>query len=247
MLAILVVIRKTLIYGAGLALLSFLLWYLYIVYATRIFINSDGELFFSGRITFGSVAEVRQLYEDSTIKPTILHIRSPGGYMAAGGEFGEWIHKQGLDVKVTKKCYSTCANYVFPAGKRSLLGQNGKLLWHASYQSTSFLTKSGDRVDEEKTRQTTNVDMGRKLERKFFDQIGVDPQLPTYGEAEHYATLHGNLKYDAGYDGFYYSVEDMSKMGINVVLLDGVWRQGEWLNKSHDMYKAVVPDEYRKH
>jgi hypothetical protein len=30
MLAILVVIRKTLIYGAGLALLSFLLWYLYI-------------------------------------------------------------------------------------------------------------------------------------------------------------------------------------------------------------------------
>ncbi len=85
--------------------LSFLLWFLYKHYATRIFINSDGELFFSGKIKFDNVAEVRQLYEDSTIKPTILHIRSTGGRMDAGGEFGEWIHKQGLDVKVTKKSH----------------------------------------------------------------------------------------------------------------------------------------------
>ncbi len=242
MLATLVVIRKILIYGAGLALLSLLLWFLYIVYATRIFINSDGELFFSGQITFDNVAEVQQLYEDTTIKPTILHIRSTGGRLGAGGKFGEWIHKQDLEVKVTNKCYSTCANYIFPAGKRSLLGKNGKLLWHASLQSTSFITESEGRVDEKKIRQTTDLDMGRRLELEFYEKIGVDPQLPTYGEAEHYATLHGNLKYDAGYNGFYYSVEDMRKMGINVVLLDGDWRQGKRLNKSNNMYKAVVPE-----
>ena len=72
--------------------------------------------------------------------------------------------------------------------------------------------------------------------------IGVDPQLPTYGEAKQYASLHGNQKYDVGYIGFYYSVKDMRKMGINVVLLDGVWLQEQWLNKSNKMYKAVVPD-----
>jgi len=242
MLGILVAIRKTFIYGVGIAILSCLLWFFYTVYATRILINSDGELFYSGRITFGNVAQAQQLFDEATIKPSILHIRSNGGRLAAGGKFGEWIYKQGLDVKVTKKCYSTCANYVFPAGKRSLLGKKAKLLWHASYRSSSFIRKSIGRIDEQTARKTSDIDLGRRLEQKFYQNIGVDPQLPTYGEAKQYAALHGNHKYDVGYNGFYYSVKDMRKMGIKVVLLDGIWLQEQWLNKSNKMYKAVVPE-----
>jgi hypothetical protein len=224
-----------------LVILSFLLWLLYLASITRIFISGNGELVYSGKINFEHVAEVQQLYENASIKPTTLHIKSSGGGLAAGGKFGDWIHKNGLDVKVTKKCYSTCANYIFPAGKRSLLGKKAKLLWHASFHSTSFLRESG-RVNEQTTRKTTDVDLGRLLEQNFYEKIGVDPQLPTYGEAYYYANLHGNLMYDAGYDGFYYSVEDMRKMGINVVLLDNVWLQGLNNSKNDKMYKAVVPE-----
>ena len=114
MLGIRVAIRKTLIYGGGIVILSCLLWFLYIVYATRIFINSDGELYYSGRITFDNVAQAQQLYEEARIKPTILHIRSSGGRLAAGGKFGEWIYKQGLDVKVTKSVIPPVLTIFFP-------------------------------------------------------------------------------------------------------------------------------------
>ena len=69
----------------------------------------------------------------------VLEIDSAGGEIVAGMEFGLWVHDLGLDVRVNRACLSSCANYVFPAGRNKVIAPGAVVAWHGSARQTGLL------------------------------------------------------------------------------------------------------------
>ena len=82
---------------------------------------TDERLEYSGLITREANAGVFDLYASADPKTHSLLIESQGGSADAGMELGTWIFDNGLEVEIDTYCFSSCANYVFPAGRTRLL------------------------------------------------------------------------------------------------------------------------------
>jgi hypothetical protein len=77
----------------------------------------------------------------------------------------------------------------------------------------------------------------RALELDFYDALGVDPKIATYGQLGVYSSAYGN----SAYDSFYYSMASLERLGItNIRLIDGVWNLSGNPLLSH-MYEVVLP------
>src|SRR5215831_1489242 len=96
------------------------------------------DIFFDAAITKENVANFIALYEAQKGKPTLLTIQSKGGDAEAGMNFGEFIFNHGLSVRVLNYCFSSCANYVFPAGRTKYLTKHALVAWHGSATSQQF-------------------------------------------------------------------------------------------------------------
>jgi hypothetical protein len=204
-------------------------------------INKD-KLVYKGVLSKNHVKELFRFYESLEVKPTTLAVSSKGGDGVAGGMLGAWIFKNNLNVEVTKRCLSSCAMYVFPAGKKSYLGKSAQLGWYGGYASKrvnigdkKFLTQQQfiSKVGEEAYKILLET------ESKYFKKIGIDPKILSYGEDEKYNKFHNNMKYNKGYVGFYYSVKDMRKMGLNIGLLHDSWIGSEANHSKYQDYFLV--------
>ena len=69
-----------------------------------------------------------ELYAKATPRPRLLKVTSSGGDITLGMELGEWVFRNGLDVEVVDHCFSSCANYVFTAGKAKYLNPDAVLM-----------------------------------------------------------------------------------------------------------------------
>jgi len=74
---------------------------------------------------------------------TRLVITSGGGLVDAALDLAEAVHARHLDVEVPSTCLSSCANYVFPAGRRKLLARPGAVRWHGTMAHVLYLQVSG--------------------------------------------------------------------------------------------------------
>lgn len=83
--------------------------------------------------------ELVAVYENANPKPTILHINSDGGDVGIGRAIGRFVFDNKLDVKVTATCFSSCANYVFPAGKTKYIGKYATVGWHGDPYSSDYM------------------------------------------------------------------------------------------------------------
>ena len=52
---------------------------------------------------------------------------------------GEWVFDHQLDVIVDELCFSSCANYIFTAGKNKIIGKDAIVGWHGSEQQDLFI------------------------------------------------------------------------------------------------------------
>ncbi|WP_168416686.1 hypothetical protein [Acinetobacter indicus] len=59
-----------------------------------------------------------------------LKITSQGGEIGLGMDLGDQVYAHQLNVEVGQYCFSSCANYVFPAGKVKYLNWRSQLGWH---------------------------------------------------------------------------------------------------------------------
>lgn len=103
-------------------------------------VRAEGRVVhYDGRITQASVAAVRMLLEaDGSLKE--LAIRSGGGDVEAGLALGGLVRDRGLDVRVVGDvCMSSCANYVFPAGRRKIVESGALVIWHGSMIQKNLL------------------------------------------------------------------------------------------------------------
>lgn len=196
---------------------------------TLVSMTADGQLRYHGSLNAAANSQLFALYDDAEPKPTVLRITSSGGNVDVGLDLGEWVHTKGLNVEILRGCASSCANYVFTAAVEKFLHPDSILFWHGGATSQNVQ----DEVDRGRVTEAYVQNwIGR--ERAFFEKIGVDYRITTYGAEE-------TSSWFVRYDGWDYSIDDLSKLGVqNVHQIDGIW---DW--RSHPSNSKVKRIEVR--
>lgn len=162
---------------------------------------------FEGRIDASSVQAFLKLLEDPRI--TRLVITSGGGSVNAALDMAEAVHARGLDVEVPSACFSSCANYVFPAARRKRVGRVGAVAWHGNMTHVLYLAQTGQGQWNEA--EMAGARLLARREAEFYPRIGVDGFACWFGKI---------APYDVA--AFYtLSVPDMERFGIRDVTVAG--------------------------
>lgn len=167
-------------------------------------VDASGDaVVFDGRIDARSAQQFLQLLQDPAIRRLV--ITSRGGLVDAALDMAEAIAVRELDVEVPTVCLSSCANYIFPAGRRKSLGWPGAVAWHGNMTHIVWLDQTGHGAW---TRE--EMDDARRLARRearFYARIGVDGFACWFGKI---------APYDVE-DFYRLSVADMERFGIGDV------------------------------
>ena len=180
---------------------------------------------YRGRLTEYGLNALRDAGGDPQI--TTLVIESAGGEIVVGMDFGNWVMERELDIVIDRACLSSCANYIFTAGRQKEIRPGAVVAWHGSAKQPGLLEQLHQLVEEDiasrglpPRQQKREIRRARRANVKyltgairkqdeFFYRVGVDE----------YVTRVGNDRY--GIRGFFYlSVEDMAAFGIENVSAD---------------------------
>ncbi|MEJ2534777.1 MAG: hypothetical protein P8008_04760, partial [Gammaproteobacteria bacterium] len=156
-----------------------------------------------------------------------LRISSNGGNIEHGLALGEWVLAAGLDVYVDGYCYSSCANYVFPAGRRKILAESAMVGWHGgTRQWENAEAMCREALDPAVTPAAEfeacllRAEGLRQREARLFDLLGVDPSFTVRGfrDGANYPSAPTDVAWT-------YSLADMERLGLGPVAVDGRrWR-----------------------
>jgi hypothetical protein len=223
--------------------------------------------------------EVRDCLAESTAaKKTFVVKDATGGDGLAAMAFGILIHRHGWDVEVTDLCASSCANFIFPAGKTKYLNQGSMLLFHGGPRQANLLemAENFDRTSTMKGAPVDSVILGqankegtlsfkpnrskadqevrdflsmtnsftavehvnkmRSVADQFYQELGVNPLLPTYGQIGTYEPTYKSYKYG----GFLYRLDSLRRLGIRNIEL----KEKEWHPERHPAYRDVYEVKY---
>ena len=191
---------------------------------------TDVEIVFNGTITVEAYDHLATLLDTLEKVPGRLSVTSSGGDASAGIDFGLLVHKFGLDVYVPAYCISSCANYVFTAGRKKLLEQHSFLMWHGGATQHGIAEppkceKDGwyDELFDCDPGQFSNefdpiVAKWLEKEARFFDTVSVDQRITVLGQLDEFRCGDGHI------DGWYYSVADLINLGVHdIEVLGGEW------------------------
>ncbi|MCG2594369.1 hypothetical protein LZ009_16445 [Ramlibacter sp. XY19] len=167
-------------------------------------VQREGDaIVFDGRIDLASAARFLQLLGAPGV--TRIVITSPGGLVAPALDMAQAIHARGLAVEVPATCLSSCANYVFPAGRRKLLGRPDAVGWHGNMAHVLWLQQSGQASWSDA--ELAQARLLARREADFYRAIGVDGYVAWFGKLPPHAV-----------DEFYYlAPEDLVRFGIGDV------------------------------
>ncbi|MEF1311733.1 hypothetical protein QTO01_16705 [Vibrio mytili] len=172
-------------------------------------------LVFDGMITGETVLEAMRVVRESNGPVKKLKITSTGGDMAVGIEFGYFVKENNFDVEVSELCFSSCANYVLPAAKSVVVNTNSLIGWHGgAIQSDELWELSLPEKDRPAFMDYLN--RLRVKETAFFGYVDVDQQITTYGQ-----TISNSCQKKKKTDGWYYSIDDLHRMGIQNITVKG--------------------------
>ena len=187
---------------------------------------------YQGLITSEANDGVFDLYQEASPKPTTLLIESYGGAAGAAMRLAMWMLDNELDVRVDTFCYSSCANYVFLAGRNKLLASRASLMWHGGV--TQPIDRAGlehllddmlgvlepdarEAVLAERSRERLleQLEMSRleliAREKQFFERIRVDQRITVLGQLFERELLANDHDY-AGWD---LSLSDLGRLGVH--------------------------------
>jgi hypothetical protein len=163
---------------------------------------------YQGRIEAGGVQDFLKLLQDAPAV-TRLVITSGGGAVAAALDMADAVHARALEVDVPNACFSSCANYVFPAGRRKRVGRVGAVAWHGNMAHVLYLAQTGQGAWNDA--QLASARLLARREADFYARIGVDGFVCWFGKIAPYEV-----------PGFYtLSAQDMARFGIRDVAVAG--------------------------
>jgi hypothetical protein len=189
-------------------------------------VKQGNEIHYTGWLNAAAVETVKKLYDPSV---TTIVIDSRGGSTDLGMDLGDFIHEKNLNVHVKKHCFSSCANYVFPAGTIKYLDKDSQLGWHGSAFQIFYGVGAAD-LKLKKAELDRSIATSRAREFSFYSRLGVEPLMPVYG-LDRLSHEYRKCK------GWTYSLEAMKQLNIrNIVLLDKVWKPSNSFN-NHCIFK----------
>lgn len=180
---------------------------------------------------------------------TAIRINSAGGITDQGMMIGEWIFDHEIDVIVDELCFSSCANYIFTAGKNKIIEEDAIVGWHGSEQQDLFIAAGlgftmrefhAWNYDKDKefggplTPQESKAEYVENMlefdqfelasdEPEFLEKIGVNLYVMVYGFLTDQIDYYLNEQTEFG--GWTFSIEDMAKFGVDNVTYEG---EGEY-------------------
>jgi len=188
----------------------------------------------------GNMSEASGRVFDNAIKGirpgqvTRMVIRSGGGDTVAGRRVGRWVQQMGIVVEVDLICFSSCANYVFPAGRARVIRADAFVGWHGNDRQFSVIAaRTGVPISEQIRRKAPpdapkdQVDAwvrdamevsatNQKDEALFYAQLGLKDTFAVCAVGDDVEERFGF----AGRKGWGFSVEDMIAFGLtNTVYL----------------------------
>lgn len=167
-------------------------------------------------------------------------INSLGGDTSSGRAIGRWIYEKRLTVEVDAVCFSSCANYIFPAGASKVIRTDSFVGWHGSEKQYDVIAESlpdksgedleraalrmalipalpesasGEVIEKAIDQQVAIADASRRDEANYFKTIGMSSEFILHGMRP------GNI--DAwrktGRAGWTYTLKDMERLGLGTV------------------------------
>lgn len=184
-------------------------------------------LLYIGKISEEANRKLFEAYAAHKDQIKWLAIKSKGGRVEDGMALGQWVHEQGLGIKVYEYCLSSCANYVFPAARKKLVSSFAVIGYHGGACSTRF-----NRLDQagmsEAEASKNNEDFDAHLtglcekERSFYKGIGVHGDLAILGQSPKYEALFEKSP-DAV--GWIYSQSAFEKQGVrDIQVINPPWQ-----------------------
>lgn len=195
-------------------------------HATQAGISHEGtRLYYDGELSAEANAKIIAAYQAAREKPNTLLINSSGGDVELGMALGRFVHEHQLNVQVRGECASSCANYVFPAGKSKILEADSILLWHGG-----TLQPDTDAVFRAKHQQL------QQEEKAYFELIGVKQLITVCGQHPRWVK---DFPQPIGWD---YSLADLKAFGLDhIVLVSGRWRPHAFV-KDPKFFRAEACD-----
>jgi len=218
--------RTTALYGSLLVGLSFSTLAAE-VETTQVF-YSNGQLEYIGSVDSDANQRLFALYEKLAKKPTTLSIRSLGGDTNPGMELGAWVHAHKLNVRVMEFCFSSCANYVFPAAVKKTVSNFAMVGYHGGPGGPLHIELDDALSAIEREAFLDNIEKLRvqngRREAEFYKRIGVRTDLSTLGQGDQYKAY-----YDKNPDavGWTYSLDDFTRLGVrDIKVINPPWKPG---------------------
>lgn len=206
----------------------------------RVWIEGDA-IYFSGEISAASlnIFDIVTSAIDASKLNTFV-VNSGGGDTVIGRTIGKWVFTHQLDIEVEAVCFSSCANYIFPAGRTKTIHDGAFVGWHGSETQNEILALSQpgktaddlERIDLEKalrpalpegTDQKTLDSIvasqmiksaeSRASEHAYFERIGLNREYSIHGlRAPYLEQFTASDKF-----GWTYSLAGMATLGITNV------------------------------
>lgn len=181
-----------------------------------------------------------------------LVISSGGGDTVEGRHVGRWVRDMALVVEVDVICFSSCADYIFPAGRARIIRADAFVGWHGNERTFHVqAARDGKRLEDLLAQY---VPKGASPEQRaaFFKDFAETTKVTMKDEADFYATLGLNDAFAvcavgdilekrpgyAGQIGWGFSLADMARFGMtHTVYLD----DGAYETDSARFRKYLVP------
>lgn len=214
---------------------------------TQVYLG-NGELNYMGGVNEDANKRLFALYDSLADKPTVLSIRSVGGAVGPGMALGRWVRERKLDIKVLEFCFSSCANYVFPAARQKVVSNFAVIGYHGGPSSgqVQFDDATKKMLDAMPPAQRKafmdDLDKTIKLdgeqERAFLRWLGVREDLSTLGQRERYQARYEN---DSNMLGWTYSLEGFARFGVrDITVINPPWKPGAAMRKAK--FALIEPD-----
>lgn len=172
---------------------------------------------------------------------TRLVISSGGGDTAQGRHVGRWVRNMGIVVEVDTICFSSCADYVFPAGRARVIRANAFVGWHGNERQFDVLAKRrgvsvaevlGEHAPKDLSPEQRATFMREFLEliktsqpdeANFYAQLGLNDAFAVCAVGDVLEKRPGG----AGRIGWGFSIADMVRFGMTntVYLGDGAYEK----------------------